>query len=203
MIRPIHLFRMLLVASVLLTSASHADVAQSSYQEEVRRGTEEIYVFRTVRTQHQSGATPACAAAPFTSANQDHYDLWSIALRAADSRVVNTHKSAVGGFTACLSKVLPNQPVEMYATGSVAQIPWIGVGECAVQKAQPPVRTVVAFSCTLALGGLPDTYAEGLAVSSTLAPFLPGNQEPSSHVPGYLSTSVVTIRLWKKVKENR
>ena len=189
---------MLLIAGLLWASASQASPTQSTYKQEVRAGAEEIYVFRTTRTQHHPGATPACAAAPFPSANEDYYDLWSIELRATDSRVVNTHKSEVGGFTACLGQLVQDHPVQMYATGTVAHIPWVGVGECVVLKSQPPVRTAVAFTCQLNLSGLPEAYSGGFGVSSTLSPFLSKDQPATAHVPGYLSTSVVTLRLWKK-----
>ncbi|HEX4001471.1 MAG TPA: hypothetical protein VHX36_02410 [Candidatus Acidoferrales bacterium] len=187
-----------LIVCLLYAPALPAGSTQSSYKNEVKAGVEEVYIFRTIRKQHKSGATPACAAVPFTSTSEDYYDLWSIALGSGDSRVVDTHKHDVGGFTACLGRLVPNQPVQMYATGTVARIPWTGIGECAPQKAQPPVRTVIAFSCTLALSNLPDRYVGGLVVSSTLSVFLGKNQEPSAHVPGYLSTSIVVIRLWKK-----
>ena len=95
---------------------------ETTYKDEVRAGAEEIYVARTTRTQHKPGATPACAAAPFPSANEDYYELWSLEVRAKDSRVVDTHKSAVGGFTACLGQLVPGHPVAMYATGTVAHI---------------------------------------------------------------------------------
>jgi hypothetical protein len=135
---------------------------------------------------------------PFASANEDYYDLWSIELRASDSRLSNSHRSAVGGFTACLGPLALDHPLEMYATGTVARIPWVGVGECAALKSQPPVRTAIAFTCQLNLSGLPDAYSGGFLVSSTLAPFLGKNQPATAHVPGYLSTSVVTLRLWRK-----
>jgi hypothetical protein len=169
-----------------------------SHGQEVRAGAEEIYVFRTTRTQHTSGATPACAAAPFPSANEDFYALWSIELRSSDSRVVNTHKRMVGGFTACLSQLSQGHPVQMYATGTVAAIPWSGIGECVVANSQPPIRTAIAFNCRLDLSGLSEGYSGGFLVSSTLAPFLGKDQPATAHVPGYLSTSVVTLRLWRK-----
>jgi hypothetical protein len=189
---------MLLVQVFLSVPASHAAPTQSAYKDEVRAGAEEIYVFRTIRTQRKPRATPACAAAPFPSINEDYYDLWSVELRAADSRIVNTHKSDVGGFTGCFGQSAPDHLVQMYATGTVARIPWVGVGECVALKSQPPVRTAVAHTCHLNLSGLPDSYAGGFVVSSTLSPFLGKNQDPTAHVLGYLSTSVVIVRLWKK-----
>jgi hypothetical protein len=169
----------------------------SEYKNEVKAGVEEIYVFRTTRTDQKRGATPACAAAPFTSVNEQDFDLWSIDVRGADSRVVNTHKSGVGGFAACFAAPARDHSLQMYAQGAVAEIRWIGVGECVVPQAQPPVRTVVEYTCRLDLTGLPSRYSGGFGVSSTLATLL-RDEPPTAHVPGYVSTSIVVIRLWKR-----
>jgi hypothetical protein len=187
-----------MIAALLCAPAIPARPTQSADKQELRAGLEEIYVFRTTRTQHQSGKTPACAAAPFASVNEDYYDLWSIVLRTSDSRVVKTHENEVGGFTACFGPLALDRPLLMYATGKVARIPWAGVGECLTLKSQPPVRTAIAFNCRMNLTSLPDNYAGGFLVSSTLAPIISRDQAPTAHVPGYLSTSIVTMRLWKK-----
>lgn len=188
-------------ALVLLVAASlsRADQPPPAHDEELRADTEEIFVFRTARTQHTPGATAACMSAPFASANEDYFELWSISLRASDSRVVKTHEKKVGGFTACLGQLVRGQPVQMYATGTVAKVPWVGTGECLALTSQPPVHKVIAFTCHLNLSGLPDEYAGGFLTSSTLSPLLGKDAPPSAHVPGYLSTSVVAVRLWKKV----
>lgn len=188
----------LLVVGVLGAVTTRADSPRLAFENEVRGGLEEIYVFRTTRTARQAGASPACSSAPFQVANSDHYDLWSIGLRAADSRVVETHKRAVGSFNGCFTPLVPGRPLQMYANGAVGRIRWTGLGECRVADAQPPARTVVAFSCQLKLSDLPQSYAGGLAVSSTLATHLGKDTPAMAHVPGYLSTSVVIIRFWKK-----
>ncbi len=187
-----------LLAGLLALTAAHAARAPSAYVQEVRAGLEDIYVFRTTRTEHHSGTTPACASAPFQPVNTDYYENWSIGLRSTDSRVVDTHEREIGGFTACFGPLTLAQPLDMYATGSVAHIPWTGVGQCLPLQSRPPVRTALAFTCHLRLSGLPPAYAGGFAVSSTLAPFISKTQSATAHVPGYLSTSVVVIRLWKK-----
>lgn len=192
----------LLLAGVLCGSSTQAALGQSgsprsTYKDEVRAGAEQIYVARTTRTQHKSGATPACAAARFPSVNEDYYELWSVEVRARDSRIMDTHKSLVGGFTACFGQLSQGRPVPMYAIGTIAKVQWTGAGECVYVKSQPPVKTAVAFHCLLDLSGLPDVYAGGFLVSSTVQPFLRG-QPPTAHVPGYISTSIATFRLWKK-----
>jgi hypothetical protein len=188
----------LIFPSLIDWSPVHSAPVQSPYEEEVRAGVEQIYVFRTTRTRHESGATPACASAPFASVNEDYYSLWSLELRANDSKVDKTHEREVGGFTACFGPLARGQPLQMYALGRIARIPWKGAGECLALESQPPVKTAIAFSCRLNLSGLPADYSGGFAVSSTLAPSLGRNQPPTAHVPGYLSTSIVVLRLWKR-----
>jgi hypothetical protein len=188
------------VASLACAGHSVAGGEESEYKKEVKAGIEEIYVFRTTRTVQKRGATPACAAAPFKAVNEQDFDLWSIDVRGADGRVINAHKSGVGAFTACFTAPALDHSLQMYATGNVADIPWIGEGECIVPTAQPPVRTVAEYTCRLDLSGLPDSYSGGFGVSSTLATLLK-DQPATAHVPGYVSTSIVVIRLWKKVAE--
>ncbi len=187
-----------LIAGLLALTAAHAAQAPSPYVQEVRAGLEEIYAFRTTRTEHHSGTTAACASAPFHPVNTDYYESWSIGLRSTSSRVIDTHEREVGGFTACFGPLTRDQPLQMFATGSVAHIPWTGVGECLPLPSRPPVQTLLAFTCNLRLSGLPPAYTGGFGVSSTLAPFISRAQPATAHVPGYLSTSVVVIRLWRK-----
>lgn len=97
----------------------------------------------------------------------------------------------MGGFTACFGQPAPGQPLKMYALGKVGSLTWTGVGECNVMKSMPPVRTVVPFNCVLDLSGLPAGYVGGFGASSTLATNLGKDADPTAHVPGYLSTSVV------------
>jgi hypothetical protein len=188
------------VAFFACVGQANASGEESEYRHEVKAGIEEIYVFRTTRTDQKRGATPACAAAPFVSVNEQDFHLWSVDVRGADGRVVNAHKSGIGAFTACFTVPAQDHSLQMYATGSVANIPWIGMGECIVPKAQPPVRTLAEYTCRLDLSGLPDSYSGGFGVSSTLATLL-RDKPPTAHVPGYVSTSIVVIRLWKKPAE--
>jgi hypothetical protein len=190
-----------LIACLASSPSAQASDPEDAFKQEVVAGLEEIFVFRTTRTEQQQGATPDCAAAPFTSAREDRYDLWSMELRASDGRVVRTHLKPVGNFRACFTQFALGMPLGMYAMGTVGNVSWIGSGECLPTQSQPPVRTVLAFNCQLNLSGLPEGYAGGMATSSTAAPLLPREAGPTAHVPGYLSTSVVTIRFWKKPKE--
>jgi hypothetical protein len=168
------------------------------YKEEIAAGVEEIYIFRTTRTDYVAGATPACSAAPFTSASQQGYALWSLEVRTADGRVVKTHEKPVGDFMACFSAIADRRTLRMFARGTTANVPWIGQGACEIVESQPPVRGLLALSCQGSLTGLPQEYSGGYISTSSLA--ATGGKD-AAHVPGYLSTSVVTMRLWRKPKQ--
>lgn len=112
----------------------------------------------------------------------------------ADSR-----REPVGGFRACLGHFTRENPVvQMYAEGTTAGIPWTFRGECRPVQTTPPVRGLLPFNCGGGLSGLAEQYAGGFISSSTLSAALGPDQPPYAYVPGYLSTSVVTLRLWKK-----
>jgi hypothetical protein len=158
---------------------------------------EEVYVFRTTRTERTRGTTPACAAARFESVAEDHYTLWSIATGHATARVKTADVASVGEFRACFAAATPGRPFGMSAFGAVAGIAWSGYGECTPVVSQPPESTVRAFTCNLTIEGLPEGYDGGWLTSSTVAPVLGASAPADAHVPGYLSTSIVTLRLWK------
>lgn len=188
----------------LMVLSAQAEQTADSYKQEVTAGAEEIFVFRTSRTEGIRGTTPFCIPATFESAREDFYTLASLELDTMTGRIVNTHVRSVGGFRACFTGFSPaadgqGQTLQMFAKGETAGMPWTGKGGCAAVSAQPPVRTLLALNCQLALSDLPDRYTGGLLISSTVAPVLGANAPPDAHVPGYLSTSVVTMRLWTKV----
>ena len=158
---------------------------------------EEVYVFRTTRTERTRGATPACASARFESAVEDHYTLSSIATAKATARVKDADVSPVGDFRACFAAAGSGRPFGMYAFGTVAGLAWSGYGECASVVPQPPESTVRAYTCNLTIEGLPEGYDGGWMTTSTVSPVLGPGAPADARVPGYLSTSIVTLRLWK------
>ena len=183
----------LLLPATLCYGCAGAPTHQPSlFEDEVGAGVEEIHVHRTVRTEHQRGATPACAAAPFPVMTDDVYELWSMETRAADSRVANSHVERVGSFRACIGALEVGRPLLMYTLFTSKDLSYTGNGECNPPRTQPPVRTVLSLNCVIDLDGLPPEYSGGVAVSNTLAPVT------GTHVRGYLSTSVIVARLWRK-----
>jgi hypothetical protein len=192
----------ILVAGTILLSGctplrQHAGSAERVYREEVSAGLEQIYVVRTTRTRYLRGTTPACAAAPFTAASEQHYDTWSLMVQSSDGRVVKTHEKRVGEFLACFGAITPSGTFAMYSPGTNDSLPYTGIGECRFMKSKAPAPKLLVLNCSLDLSGLPADYVGGYATASSLAP---SGGEDAIDVRGYLSTSVITFRLWKKPK---
>jgi hypothetical protein len=175
------------------THWSHSSLpSDSTYREEVSAGLEEIYVTRTTRTQYIQGATPACSVAPFSTTSEQHYDTWSLQVRASDARIVRTHDRRVGEFMACFGPVSPGGTFPAYAHGAAGSLIYSAVGDCRFMRSKPPAPGLLVLACTLDLSELPSEYIGGYMTTSSLAP------SGGVHVRGYLSTSVITMRLWKK-----
>ncbi len=186
-----------LLGIMVLSCGASASAAEDEYQHEVSGTREEIYIFRTSRTQRVRGPTPACKDAGFESVAEDRYALASLMTASGSSKVARSHVKEVGEFLACFSAPVAGKPIAMYATGKVGGKEWMGRGECNGMPAQPPDKRVLAFNCNLGISGLPESYAGGWATSSTLQPSLGKDAPPDAHIAGYLSTSIVVMRLWK------
>jgi hypothetical protein len=184
----------LLLGAFLWGCIPAARQADPIYKEEVSAGLEEIYLTRTTRMQYQAGATPACSAAPFASVSEQHYDTWSLGLRGSDGRVVNTHEQRAGQFMACFAAISPNGTFAMYSQGTMRSLTYGSIGECRFMQSKPPAPKLIVLNCSGDLSGLPKGYVGGYLTASSLAPT--GGKD-AVHVRGYLSTSVITMRLWR------
>jgi hypothetical protein len=186
-----------LLGIVVLSCGTPANAAEDEYQHEISGTREEIYIFRTSRTQRVRGPTPSCKDAGFESSAEDRYALASLVTAHGSSRIVRSHVKDVGEFLACFGTPVAGKPIAMYAAGKVGGKDWIGRGECNGMPSQPPDKRVLAFNCNLVISGLPEGYTGGWATSSTLQPSLGKDAPPDAHVAGFLSTSIVVMRLWK------
>ena len=182
------------VLALVMSLASCA--AAPDFNREMSGGVEEVYVARTVRVEHAAGASAACAAAPFKVSSDSVYDLWSIE-QGPNGRVTNSYARPAGSFRACIGSLTDGRAIPMYATFDTNGLSYSGLGECLLTKTPPPEKTLLPLNCILNLTELPAPYIGGILISNTLAPI--GRDLPvDAHVPGYLSTSVVTTRLWRK-----
>jgi hypothetical protein len=182
-----------LATCVLLSScASDRGTSEpSAYREEISAGLEEIYVTRSIRTQYIKGATPACAAASFDSASEQHYDMWSLREQSSDARIVATHERPVGSFVACFGPLGQDGTLKASMQGTLGRLTYAGRGDCRVMGSKPPAPGLAPLACTVDLSALPDGYVGGYLTTSSLAP------TQGAHVHGFLSTSVIIYRLWK------
>jgi hypothetical protein len=191
-----------LTLSALLASCAttgHSPVGHEAlFEQEITAGLEEISVTRTIRTQFIQGATPVCSAAPFPAVSEQHYDTWSLSLRTSDARVVKTHEKQVGRFMACFGSVNPTGAFAMYSTGTAGSLSYTVIGECRFMKSKAPAPKLLVLTCNGDLSGLPAEYVGGYLTTSSLAP---SGGKDAVDVPGYLSTSVITMRLWKKPRQ--
>jgi hypothetical protein len=154
---------------------------------------EDIFVMRTHRTSRIEGATPACAAAPFTTRQQDYYELYSVRTDEATGMVTDAQASPVRGFTACLGEFRENGTFDMFMVGQMAQgDAYQATAECEIVAGGAPVEGSFLLHCHGLMTDPPSGYGGGYVTSSTLAP-----TGAASDVPGYVSTSIVTMRLWR------
>jgi hypothetical protein len=189
------------VASLIASLAGCAtpvhgvDTSDSTYRDEIAAGVEEIYITRTTRTQYTPGPTATCSAAPFPTVSEQHYETWSLGVSPSDASVTKTHERLVGEFTACFASVGSNGTFALYSRGKHEAISYTSVGECKFMKSKPPAPKLLVLSCNGDLSELPTSYIGGYLTTSSLAP---SGGKDATHVRGYLSTSVMTMRLWKK-----
>jgi hypothetical protein len=195
-------FLPLLIPAILCygCASTPATPPSGDYHHEISAGLEEIYILRTVRKEHTQGATPACAAAPFEVANEDVYELWSMEQQSSDGRLLQTHKEQAGSFRICIGPLAAGKPFSIYTVFQIGGKQHTGLGQCSATPGQPPLKTLLGLSCVANASDLPPEYAGGSMISSTLAPVLGRDQPVDAHVPGYLSTSIIVMRLWKKPK---
>ena len=191
---PYRALLMLLLLSGCTGPAHRPSEADATYRTEVTAGLEEIFVTRTTRTLYVRGGTLACAAAPFVAASEQHYDDWSLDIRGDDARVVRTHVARVGGFTACFGPVQTGGRFPLYARGRIGSLGYTAMGECRFMKSKSPAAGLLVLTCSADLSGLPEGYAGGYLTTSSLAT---AGGTKALPVRGYLSTSVITMRLWK------
>jgi hypothetical protein len=190
------LFGRLILVVTLGGCASHLvgdSRAQSPYAMEVTSGLEEIYITRTTRTEYIQGTTPACSAAPFSTSSEQHYEAWSLAVRESDAKVVGTHERSVGEFTACFGPINSDGTFGLYARGINDSVPYTALGACQFMKSKPPAPKLLVLHCSADLSDLPSSYIGGYLTTSSLAPTGGRN---AADVHGYLSTSIITMRLW-------
>ena len=158
-----------------------------------QRAVEEIYVARSLRGE-RSGPTQYCAATKTGFEGtlfEDRYTFRSVAI-GPDGLITDANVAAIGTIRTCLA-ALDAASRNFYAEGRLGPIDFTGRGECRSTQANFPEQGLTVVRCFLALENLPPEYVGGHLTTNSLGS-LGGIAEP----PGYVQTSIATVRLWKR-----
>jgi hypothetical protein len=158
---------------------------------------EQIYVAHSTHISTTVPATAFCDKAPF-KAVREAYGTWSsVETRPEDGRLSNPAVKTIGDMRACFGSRGTRDPsfVDAYSEGTIAGVPFKGIGSCQIQ-ANFPETGISQARCFQALSGLPNEYVGGVILNNGI-----GSQNENGDVsspPGYLQSGIATFRLWKK-----
>lgn len=165
------------------------------------RAREDIFILRSLREERTPKSTWCTAEragfAPFNSEFllDDRFTMWSVQVQARDGRVTDSRAGQAGNLRACFGQTPDPKLVNFYAEGQIGGLPVVGNGECLRLQADHPEKGITTYRCHLTLRGLPSPYVGGLLTTNSLVSgaILSGDSDP----PGYVQTSIATIRLWR------
>jgi hypothetical protein len=182
-------------AALLFTCGSTPNSAQS--QENPAYELEEIYVAHSIRISTTVPPTAFCDNAPFKGGRiVEAYFTWSsVQTSANDGRLSNPAVKTIGDIRACFGSTPDPTFVNAYTEGTIAGIPFKGIGSCQNQ-ADFPEKGIGQGRCFQALSELPNNYVGGVILNNFV-----GSQSQigsTSSPPGYLQSGLATFRLWKK-----
>jgi hypothetical protein len=199
------ILRVLGVASFLAFSSTSASA--QSQQEALRdknavKGkvehsadvVEYIYVAHSTRISTTVPPTAFCNKAPFKAATEGYFTWSSVETTPEDGRLSNPAAKTIGDIRGCFGS-RETQPTSAYTEGTIAGIPFKGIGSCQHQ-ANFPESGISHVRCYQALSGLPNEYVGGVILNKAIV-----SQNENGDVsipPGYLQSGIATFRLWKK-----
>jgi hypothetical protein len=162
---------------------------------------EDIYILRSLREERTPKSTwctsERAGFAPFNSEYllDDRFGMWSMQVQPRDGRITDAKANRVGELRTCIGLTGDPKVFNFYAEGQMAGLSVTGNGDCLLVRPDYPEKGIATLRCYLNLGGLSSPYSGGLLSTNTLASraVLSGDSEP----PGYVQTSIATIRLWR------
>jgi hypothetical protein len=161
------------------------------------RDIEEIYVVRAVR-ESRVAPTVFCdhKRTGFDRVLfEDRFSFRSIETRPTDGRVISAGGQMVGTMHVCFGATTDTATVGFHAEGTLADVPFVGRGECRTVKREFPEPGITVMRCYLDLDQLPTVFIGGqLTTNTVLSRAMVG---AVSDPPGYTQPSIVTVRLWK------
>jgi hypothetical protein len=158
---------------------------------------EEIHVMRSVRTS-RTAHTDYCADSRTGFGDilfEDRYLLYSVST-GPDGAVVVPFGAQTGSGHTCFGKTADPNVMNFYAEIEIGGKAFRGAGKCNTLKSDFPERGLNVATCFLQLSALNDTYTGGLLTSNTL--FSRNVLGDKSDPPGYVQSSIATLRLWKR-----
>jgi len=156
-----------------------------------RANVEEVYVARARFSSPNLPVTSFCDPAQFPAdypvERERNYAYWSMSARSTDGVVVDENVQRLGGHHGCYS-VNKNGMIYAYMTGTFVGIPFTARGTCVFNPERAPYPGVSPYTCSYAFSDLPSGYVGGQVTWNGA----------TTDEPGYLTTTIGTIRLWKK-----
>ena len=173
--------------------AQNASVANASKKEE-------IYILRSVRTSRISPTT-YCAQSRtgFPDAlYESRFVFRSVTTDSSHGMVLNAFGQQTGAAQACFGRTVDPDVLTFYAEGDISGQRFTGKGKCTTMKSDFPEPGLNVVTCFLELGGLKHPYVGGLLTSNTV--FSRSLLGETSDPPGYVQSSIATVRLWRKAQ---
>jgi hypothetical protein len=160
---------------------------------------EDIYVVRSVHETSADVPTEFCAKARTgveRATLEWRYTLRSVSTSTLDGSVLDTNVKTIGGAHSCFGPTANPAIFEFYGEFSFDHIAFNGLGECQLGKPDFPEKGLTFSRCLLDLSGLPVEYVGGRLTTNSM-----GSRNAfgtQTDPPGYIQSSIATIRLWKK-----
>ena len=158
---------------------------------------EDIYVTHSIRVSTVSPPTAYCNNAPFKGGTitEAYYTWSSVETRVDDGRLSNSAERTIGNIRACFGTTSDPSMLSAYSEGTIAGVPFKGVGSCQQEASGVPEAGITTRRCFQALSGLPANYVGGVILNNSITS-QNANGDVSSP-PGYLQSGLATTRLWK------
>ena len=150
---------------------------------------EDVYVVRSRFSSLDLPVTPFCDAAQFPAdypvERERHYDYWSTG-QSKEGLLVDANVQRLGGHHGCYS-VNKNRMIYSYMTGTLAGITFTARGSCIFNPDRAPQLGVRPYTCNYVMSDLAAGYVGGQSTWNGV----------TTDIPGYLTTTIGSIRLWR------